>query len=460
MRLVKSTTLKRINVLALLMAGFLSSVNAQDNSPYSRYGLGDITPLNNVLNRGMGGVSAAYSDIVSVNFINPASYSAFRTNKVPQTGETVSGRIVLDAAINFDSRTLRQVNRTDKFTSPNTYFSYLQLGIPIKKNWGIAFGLRPISKISYRLQQVERTSVDSMATQYRGDGGAFLANTGTGFGFGGFSAGINFGYLFGKKDYSSERTLINDSVTYARGSYQSIASFGNIFWSGGLQQKIVLSRDKKTKAEKSVLRLGVYGNLKQDINASADLTRETFTRDDNGYLKIDSVYSESGVKGNIVYPATYGAGFIYEKSPEITKGGWMLGLDYVTNKWSDYRFFGAPDLVRDSKEFHVGAQITPPVVPSRNYWKNVSYRGGFFTGTDYIDASGKMPVFGVSAGLSLPVLGLKDPQARYRSQFTVVNLSLEYIKRGDNSNLVKENLFRFSASFSLSDNWFQKRKYN
>ena len=50
---------------------------AQDNSPYSRYGLGDLTPNTNIVNRGMGSFSAAYSDPLSINFSNPASYAAF-----------------------------------------------------------------------------------------------------------------------------------------------------------------------------------------------------------------------------------------------------------------------------------------------------------------------------------------------------------------------------------------------
>ncbi|MBI1341961.1 MAG: hypothetical protein GC171_03395 [Terrimonas sp.] len=461
MRLVKSTTLKRINILALLITGFFFNINAQDNSPYSRYGLGDISPLTNILNRGMGGVSAAYSDLLSVNFNNPASYSAFRVNKVSGTGETLSGRIVLDAGVNFDSRTLREVNRVDKFTSPNTYFSYLQLGIPIKKGWGISFGLRPMTKISYRLQQNDRIAIDSIVTQYRGDGGTFLATTGTGFAIKNFSAGFNFGYLFGKKDYSTERTLISDSIAYARGNFETITSFGHIYLSGGLQQKFVFSKDKETKLDKSILRLGIYGNLKQDIKASQDLTRETFTRDQNsGYMKLDSVYSQKDIKGTIVYPSTLGMGFIYEKAASIKDRGWMLGVDYITTKWSDYRFFGATDLVKDSREIRLGAQLMPPIVGDITYWKNVSYRAGIFAGTDYIDASGKLPVLGVSAGIGLPVLNLKDPARRYKTQYTVVNLSFEYIKRGNNNNLLKENLFRFSLGFSLSDNWFEKRKYN
>ncbi|NJO25487.1 MAG: hypothetical protein HC867_06580 [Bacteroidia bacterium] len=68
-------------------------------------------------------------------------------------------------------------------------------------------------------------------------------------------------------------------------------------------------------------------------------------------------------------------------------------------------------------------------------------------------------MFGVSLGAGLPVLNLKDAGRRFRTQYTIVNISFEYISRGNNSNLLKESLFRFSAGFSLSDLWFSKRKY-
>jgi hypothetical protein len=47
---------------------------SQENSPYSRYGIGNLAPQGNIFNRGMGGISAAYSDPATVNYLNPASY--------------------------------------------------------------------------------------------------------------------------------------------------------------------------------------------------------------------------------------------------------------------------------------------------------------------------------------------------------------------------------------------------
>ena len=41
----------------------------------------------------------------------------------------------------------------------------------------------------------------------------------------------------------------------------------------------------------------------------------------------------------------------------------------------------------------------------------------------------------------------------------MVNLAFEYGKRGNDDNLLKENLFRISVGFNFTDLWFGKRKY-
>lgn len=116
--------------LASVLGGFLF---AQDNSPYSRYGLGDLHPNSNILNRGMGGISAAYADALSVNFVNPASYASFKTFLEERSKKSVSGRVILDVGLNFDNRTLREPNNPEKFTSPNAYFFLPATRYPGKK---------------------------------------------------------------------------------------------------------------------------------------------------------------------------------------------------------------------------------------------------------------------------------------------------------------------------------------
>ena len=145
----------------------------------------------------MGGISAGIADPATVNFINPASYS----NLVYTT---------LDIGSQVDSRTLKSDDPQGKFTANNAIISYLQLGIPllngnkkaVRKNisWGINFGLRPISKINYKISSSGRISnIDSVLSLYEGNGGVNEAFLGTGVRIRNFSFGVNAGYLFGNK---------------------------------------------------------------------------------------------------------------------------------------------------------------------------------------------------------------------------------------------------------------------
>jgi hypothetical protein len=457
MRSVKSTALRNLLIICCLqLVG--SILYAQDNSPYSRYGLGDITPSTNIATRGMASLSAAYSDPLTINFTNPASYSSFLSYKEERSKKASSGRVLFDVGLNFDNHTLREGNSPQKFTSSDALFSYIQIGVPVKKNWGLNFGLRQLSRISYKINHFERlydpitgANIDSAVTNYTGDGGAFLGSLGTGFAINNLSIGINFGYLFGKKEYGTKRVFANDTVSYNNSDYDTQASFGNIYTTAGIQYKIDLGK-------KFLLRLGAYGNLKQTMNAEADILRQTYVPTQLGDQQVDSVFEQKGVKGKIIYPSGYGAGFIFEKKPDLKNnkyGTWLVGIDYVQNNWNEYRFYGEQDSVQNGWQVKLGTQIRPE--PKRNYFSNVTYRVGFFAGQDYIHVESKLPVWGLSLGLGLP---LPNYNSVARTQASVINLSFEFIRRGNNNNLLKDNIFRLSAGLAFSDLWFNKRKYD
>ena len=453
--------------LQLIATSFLV---AQDNSPYSRYGLGDLHPNTNIFNRGMAGLSAAYSEqpiesisdprtgkyYPSINFLNPASYSRFYAIKEAKTKKLTYGRMLLDVGINFNSRTLHEENNPQSFNSSNGYFSYLQLGVPLRKNWGLVFGLRPLSTISYKINRFERLPMDSAVTQFVGDGGSFLFNTGTGIAIKNFSIGINAGYLFGKKDYSTRRTLLNDSVAYASSNHQTKTTFGGLFFNAGIQYRIDLSSDK-TK----YIQLGAFGNMQNKVKTRNDLIRETYVINsaDESELRLDSVSEQLDVKGKLNYPSTFGAGFIVEQLPDAKKVGWLFGVDFLNNNWDQYRFNGQTDAVRNNWQLRIGGQLKPRLKDS--YKSLLAYRAGMFFGDDYIYLNNeKLSTWGITAGVSLPIANLKDASRRFRTQYSFVNLSAEYIKRGNNNNPINENLFRVSVGFTLSDLWFTKRKYD
>ena len=66
-------TMAKILIVLIVACGLQMGASAQENSPYSRYGLGDLTPNHNIFTRGMGGISAGIADYNSINFTNPAS---------------------------------------------------------------------------------------------------------------------------------------------------------------------------------------------------------------------------------------------------------------------------------------------------------------------------------------------------------------------------------------------------
>lgn len=453
MLLVKLITLSKIKtrsayiVYSILFLLSASASIAQDNAPYSRYGIGDLVPNTNIVNRGMGGVSAAYADVLSVNFNNPASYAAFKAYTEERSNKLTSGRVLLDVGINIDNRTLRNPNDVKKFTASNATFSYFQLGVPLRKNWGLSFGLRQLSRVSYKIdkrEQVFNTGsglLDSVKTQFAGDGGSFLPNIGTGFAIKNLSVGASVGYLFGKRSFSSTRQFLYDTVGYLSSVHSTNASFGDLFFNAGLQYNIDLSKQTH-------LRLGLAGNHQQKIDATRDVYREAV-----GLIK-DTIYTSLGEKGTIIYPSSYTAGFIVENLKE--KGnGWSIGADYVSTKWNDYRYFDSTDFVKDNWQIRVGGQFRPE--PKANYFSNVAYRAGFFTGPDYVNVGTELPQLGITFGMGLP---LANYNRLSPGQFTIVNLGFEYIKRGNNDNILKENLFRVSVGLNFSDLWFNKRKYD
>jgi hypothetical protein len=428
---------------SVLLALSLTTASAQDNSPYSRYGLGDVVPNTNILNRAMGGISAGYSDFLSINFNNPASYSRFQAIPEANSKRLQSGRVVLDGGLNIENRTLRTPNATEKFSSTGAQFSYLQVGLPLRKNWGLSFGLRPLTRVNYDISRAEY-----LKDPITGDSIELALSEFTGFAIKNFSVGVNVGYLFGRRETTNNRSLFNDSLLYNRGRFLTNTYYGDVFVNAGVQYQIDITKQ-------TVLRLGASGNMERKLSATQDIIRETYIEDPNGGdFTQDSVRTVSEVKGEVVYPASYTAGFVVEHQKPLGSG-WLLGVDFVQTQWSDFRFMGAQDAVKDNWQVRLGGQFRGK--PGRNYFSNVAYRAGFYTGQDYVTAGGDLPNWGITVGAGLPIANYNRLAP---GQFSVINLALEYNKRGNNDNIVKENTFRFSLGLNFSDLWFNKRKYD
>jgi hypothetical protein len=454
-----STTTARLS-LALLLAFSLLTAQAQQNSPFTRYGLGEFYTNQHVISRAIGGLSAAYADGLnnnagqSINFNNPATYGSLYM-------------VTFDLGLSIDSRTLVSNNPTGKFTTNNFIPSYLTLGVPLKRSatngWGLAFGLKPLSTINYSIENRERTAGDSLSTLYEGNGGLNQVFVGIGKKWKNFSLGFNTGYNFGSKNISTRKAFINDTVFYYQSNTSTATSFSGGFLSGGLQYEIAVGKSvhAETKTTENYwLRLGLTGTLQQTLSASQDLSKHTYTTTANGDVKIDSVAEQSDIKGKIVLPSTYAVGLTFHKTVTNPRGVfeiWSFGAEYTATQWTKYRFYDQADRLADSWQLKIGLQFSPDPLSGRGYWGNVNYRAGFYTGKDYIDADGKgLKQYGLSFGAGLPIRKWRA----YDNQFTFLNTALQIGKRGSAVNNITENYFQFSLGISLSDLWFIKRKYD
>jgi len=431
--------ISKIKITCFVLAAFPLFCFAQENSPYSRYGIGNLIPQSNIANRGMGGISAGYSDATSVNTVNPATYS----DLVYST---------LDIGLEYDGRNLQSKNPQGNFKSNNGIIPYLQFGFPLlsgnkkaQKNkiaWGMAFGLKQVSNISYKIGNTTR-SIDSSTTTYEGTGGVNQAFIGTGLKIKNFSIGINTGYLFGSKNYDTRLLFNNDTLDYYKTHYATDSHFGGVFLNAGIQYA--------AKLNKGVLRLGAYGNLQQQYKGTREDLRETFdyNAQTTAEQAIDTVYN-STQKGKIQMPASFGAGFTYSNDHLL------IGADYETTQWSGYRFFDEKDLVKNSWTARLGMQYLPASPGSTGYFNYVKYRAGFSLGQDYIAVDNSLPVYTISLGGAFP---MKLKHSYYDHQYSIMNFTFEYGNRGNSKNNLTESQYKVSLGFSLSDIWFLRQKY-
>jgi hypothetical protein len=432
----------KLSFFILFILGFFTAFS-QANSPFSRYGLGDPYPSQNIINRGMGGIATTYSNSQSVGFSNPATYSDLKI-------------VTYDIGISVDSRSLKSAEPVLKYTSVNLSPAYVALGMPLSKknNLGLAFGLRPLSNVSYSIEDNRRISADSINYVYEGDGGLYQAFVGIGKRWGGLKLGFNTGYMFGRKQSSTLTTPVDSVYTY-RSNSQTLATFNKIFFNAGLQYDARLSKN-------ATLRFGFSGSLKQKLNAERQISRETFTYDENGAMtKVDSIYQSAGEKGKIELPVSYAAGISLNTSVSDKIGNKfdksILAVEYETTQWANYRYFGQSDKLGNSWQFKVGGQLTPDPLSIRSYWNRVAYRAGFYYGKEALNADGnQLPVYALTLGMGLPI----RKWSVYDNQYTIINTTIELGRRGNNKNNITENFFRLSFGLNLSDVWFKKRRYD
>lgn len=433
MKSLLSNMYKKINYIAavlVLFTGITAQAQITSQSPYSRYGLGNVKQLVLPQLRAMGGISAGVykpNGYSNINMQNPASYVGISMTTA-------------DMGISGTFNTLSQGSLSEK--SFNGSLSHIAFAFPIVQGkTGLSFGLMPFTQVGYDYKSTSRLdTVDAIST-FTGQGGLSKAYLGIGQAIGdNFRIGANVEYIFGDLQNTSTYELQRLNAVYSR--EQEKNSVGGVSFSYGAQYEIKIGTKKR-------ITLGYSGSASSNINSTRNFITSQFVRvdgEDSGVADTLSVID--GAKTKLKLPLTHNFGFTIQKDNK-----WMFGADYRMGGWKKLTIAGVNQGLQDSWGVSAGGQYTPDISSINSYFARVDYRLGYTYDKTYIQRGGQdIKQQAVTFGLGLPM-----SSSRY--SIYKMNVTAEVGQRGTLSNgLVKENYVNVHLAFTLNDTWFIKNK--
>jgi hypothetical protein len=425
---VKPHSLRISIILCFVVLSLTLFAQIRIISPYSRFGIGDLAGNNNAWNLSMGQIGIGIRSPSHVNFINPASYSAF---------DSIS--FVFEGGFRGDFITLK----SDVQTVNRNYGSlgYLLFGMPVNRWWKTSLGLIPFSDVGYSIANYEEyVSSGTIARLYTGSGGISRFYWGNSFRFlKKFSIGMNISYLFGSMNREAT-VLFLDSIHAMNFREAFHLTMNDLYFNFGAQYRTKIKND-------IFLNLGAVYAPSQKMYSKTDILASTFLVSPSGVESPrDTLFDTTGYKGRIVLPMMIGGGFSFEKSDK-----WMIGIDYKWQNWEKFTAFNLSDSLVNSWQLNFGGEITPNIDNYNKYLARIHYRLGFSYGKTYLHLRNQdLNEYALTFGFGLPLRGIK----------TMLNLSGQYGVRGTTSdNLIRESYFKIIVGFSIYERWFVKRKY-
>ena len=430
-----------IKIIFYLFVCILNTAYSQRviNSPYSRYGLGELQQAGFANNLSMGGISAGLqNDTIApynINFSNPASHSTLRLT-------------VFDFGLK--SNTLQLESSDKKYVINKTSLSYLAIAFPvISGKWGASFGLLPFSNVGYKIyDEKEEDNIGLVKYTYDGTGGINQVYFGNGFRIKRFSVGINTSYLFGDLSFNS-RDSFPHGTFYTNSFISQVVRVGDFYHTFGVQYKQPLKKNWS-------ITLGLTGGLNTQLNVKKSTFAATYKSNYGIDLVKDTIVNDIDVRESIKIPMSLGGGVVIKKGTK-----WLFGFDYSVQDWSTFDSFGQKGLLGNSNRFAFGMQF----IPNKNaaykdgYYKKISYRAGFRYADSYLEIHNtQLKDYAITFGAGFPLRKIQVGQVYTQS---IVNVGFEIGENGAIQNqLVRERYIKAIFSFTLNDRWFIKRKYD
>ena len=413
--------------LLLTMVTGMAIAQNNTNSPYTRYGYGDLSDQSFGNSKAMGGIAFGLRDGAQINPLNPASYTAID-----------SLTFIFEGGVSLQNMNIS--GGGVKLNAKNSSFDYLAMQFRLHPRVAMSIGLLPFSNVGYSVSESnEATETSPYSTKsLTGEGGLHQLYVGAGVKvLKNLSVGVNASYFWG--DITRTRTIIypatSESYSYIQQMGVSISDYKLDF---GTQYTLDFNK-------KHSMTIGAVFSPKHKLNNDYTVTTQVSTTNSNN------------LDATLELPNTFGVGFTYNYDKRLT-----VGADYSLQQWSKTKFGvnTSDDAVREDfnetytycnrHKVSVGAEYIPNLM-GRSYLSHIKYRLGAYYTTPYYKIGGKDAAreYGVTAGFGLPV-----PRSR-----SILSISGQFVRvSGQESTFVNENIFRVSIGLTFNERWFFKRR--
>lgn len=428
----------------LLLSVFLIisfSVSAQEGtygaySPYSVFGVGDLSKDGSAFNKSMGGVGIATRNRRFINYTNPAAVTARDSlSFMADFGMEQNNKI-------FTQGDIRSAHNT--FNIHNFVMSF-----PIWKSSAFMVGITPFSDVGYDFSSIEKSpeiigNTGNITYDSYGTGSVYQAFIGAGATFWKkFSVGAEMIYYFGNIDKIT-------NMNYSDESYRSLNSGSDLSISG-LTGKFGIQYEQK-----------IAGNVSMVVGATYRMGTDM-----KGYAKNFRYAHQSSVVDTLKYSvdtlASSGIRFGDELGIGISfKGGerWSAEFNYTRSDWNNTGMDTAPGFASVGKSkfsttasnsFRAGFEIVPNRNDVRYYFRTCAYRAGVYYDESYFRLDGhKVSSVGLTFGITLPVYRLHNG----------ISLGVDIGQRASTRHdMIRERYAKIVIGFNIHDLWFIKNQY-
>ena len=292
---------KNIFSAIILFVALLGTVNgvAQNNtsSPYSYYGLGELSQPVNGISSAMGGTGMAFRNSNSIDIYNPAALANLDSLK-----------FIFNVGLVSKTTNLNQKGKSDLVHDNN--FSQLSFGFRVSPRVATAVSLTPYTNVGYDIstrEKVTGSDYDYIQRTLTGSGGLNKLTLANGVSIlENLSLGVNTNFLFGNN--TTDEIVVLQGSSYVYSSQQQLISQG-IYFDFGLQYTGELNREwDVTVGAKFQPELGVRSKRKLYVTNYQSSVGDT-------------IYKNTLDRGSFDVPMSYGFGLGFTKNKQLDWSG-------------------------------------------------------------------------------------------------------------------------------------------